>query len=111
MIRLTCNSPTTIPIEAECITPNGLAGKTAAEIAALPVQHGNASVSLGEFFRVEGDATDQNIVLDGDCSRVKMIGAEMTSGQITIESNVGMHVGAEMRGGAIDIKGNAGDWV
>lgn len=111
MIRLTCNSPTTIPIEAECITPNGLAGKTAAEIAALPVQHGNASVSLGEFFHIEGDASDQNIVLNGDCSRVKLIGAEMTSGRITIESSVGMHLGAEMRGGAIDVKGNAGDWV
>ena len=111
MLRLTCFSTTTIPIEAGCITPNGLAGKTAAEITALPVQHGNAAAPLGEFFRVEGDAADQNIVLDGDCSRVKWIGAGMASGKITIASNVGMHLGAEMRGGSIDLTGNAGDWV
>jgi formylmethanofuran dehydrogenase subunit C len=111
MLRLTYMDTTTIPVEAECITPNALAGKAPAEIAALPVQYGNAPAALGEFFRVEGDAGDQQILLDGDCARVKWIGAGMTSGHITVEGNVGMHVGAEMRGGAIDVKGNAGDWV
>jgi formylmethanofuran dehydrogenase subunit C len=111
MLRLTCTSTTTIPIEAECITPNALAGKTAAEIASLPVQHGNAPAPLGDFFRVEGEAGDQQIVLEGDCSRVKCVGAGMTSGSLTVEGDIGMHVGAEMRGGAIDVKGNAADWV
>ena len=111
MLRLTQTSTTTIPIEAECITPDGLAGKTTAEIAALLVQHGNAAAPLGEFFRVEGDASDQHVVLQGDCARVKLAGSGMTSGQLTIESDIGMHVGAEMRGGSIDVKGSAGDWV
>jgi len=111
MLRLTYLSETTIPVEAECITPDALAGKTAAEIADLPVQHGNAAARLGEFFRVEGDAADQQIVLEGDCSRVKLVGSGMASGSITVHGNIGMHVGAEMRGGRIDIHGNAGGWV
>jgi formylmethanofuran dehydrogenase subunit C len=111
MLRLTYIGTTTIPVEAECITPNGLAGKTLGEITALLVQHGNAQVALGEFFRVDGDAADQRLVLEGDCSRVKWVGAGMTSGSLTVEGNVGMHVGAEMRGGTIEVKGNAGDWV
>jgi formylmethanofuran dehydrogenase subunit C len=111
MLRLTYISTTTIPVEAECITPNTLAGKTTAEIAGLPVQHGNAPAPLGEFFRIEGDAGDEQIVIDGDCARVKLVGSSMTSGSITIEGNIGMHVGAEMRGGTIDVKGNAGDWA
>lgn len=111
MLRLTYISATTIPVEAECITPNTLAGKTAAEIAALPVQHGNAPAPLGEFFRVEGDAGDEQIIVEGDCSRVKLVGTGMTSGSLTIEGNVGMHVGAEMRGGTIEVKGNAADWA
>lgn len=111
MLRLTCTAETTIPIEADCITPNELAGKSVREIAELPVQHGNATAPLGAFFRVEGDAGDQQIVLAGDCSRVKLAGAGMTSGHLIVEGDIGMHAGAEMRGGSIDIRGNAGDWA
>jgi formylmethanofuran dehydrogenase subunit C len=111
MLRLTYQSDTTIPVEAECITPDNLAGKSLAEIAALPVQHGNAAVPLGEFFQVEGDAGDRDILVEGDCSRVKLIGADMASGRITVRGNVGMHLGAEMTGGEIVVHGRAGDWV
>src|SRR5262245_30093089 len=98
MLRLTFTSTTTIPVEAECIAPDALAGKTAAEIGRLPVHHGNLRARLGDFFRVEGDAGDAQVVIDGDCSRVKLVGAGMTAGTITIEGNIGMHLGAEMRG-------------
>ena len=111
MLLLKYKSTTTIPVEAEAITPDHLAGKSLAEIAALPVQHGNAAAPLGEFFGVEGDAADQNIVLEGDCSRVKLVGTNMQSGRITIRGNVGMHLGAEMTGGDIEVFGNAADWV
>ncbi|HMC66689.1 MAG TPA: formylmethanofuran dehydrogenase subunit C [Gemmataceae bacterium] len=111
MIRLTYKSSTTIPVEAEGITPDNLAGKTVAEIEKLPVQHGNAQVPLAEFFSVEGDAGDREIVIEGDCGRVKWIGAGMTGGRITIRGSVGMHLGSEMVGGDIQVHGDAGDWV
>jgi formylmethanofuran dehydrogenase subunit C len=111
MLTLRYRGTTTIPVEAECITPDNLAGKSTAEIAALQVQHGNTSVPLGEFFAVEGNADDRDIVIEGDCSRVKWLGAGMGSGRLTIHGNVGMHLGAEMTGGEIHVHGNAGDWV
>lgn len=111
MLHLTYTGNTTIPVEAECITPENLAGKSVAEIAALPVQVGNAPAPLGEFFRVRGDAGDQQVVLEGDCTRVKSVGASMAVGSIRIEGNIGMHVGAEMRGGEIDVQGNAAEWA
>ncbi len=111
MLLLRYKSSTTIPVEAECITPDHLAGKSPAEIAKLPVQHGNTQVPLGEFFTVEGDAGDREVVLEGDCARVKWIGAGMTSGRITIHGSAGMHLGAEMTGGEIQLHGPAGDWV
>jgi hypothetical protein len=40
MHTLKYKSATTIPVEAERVRPDLLAGKTAAEIAKLPVQHG-----------------------------------------------------------------------
>jgi formylmethanofuran dehydrogenase subunit C len=111
MLVLKHKSATSIPIEAECATPDGLAGKSPPEIAKLPVQYGNAEAPLGEFFSVDGDAADQHIRIEGDCRRVKLIGAGMTRGRITIDGNAGMHLGAEMTGGEIEVFGQAGDWV
>ena len=111
MLRLVYRGNTTIPVEAECLTPDQLAGKSLAEIQALPVQHGNAQVPLAEFFEVSGSADDGELLIEGDCGRVKLIGIEMTSGRITVRGNVGMHLGAEMRGGVIEVYGNTGDWV
>src|SRR2546425_4974472 len=110
MLFLKYKSTTTIPVEAEAITPDNFAGKTAAEITALPLQHGNAPAPLGEFFLVAGDAGDKHIRIEGDCSRVKLIGAGMSSGKITIHGNAGMHLGAEMTGGDVEVHGQAGDW-
>src|SRR6266496_4050336 len=111
MLTLQYRADTTIPVEAEGITPDQFADKSPAEIAKLPVQHGNRAEVLGDFFRLEGDASDRHIRIEGDCGRVKWIGAGMQSGTITIHGNVGMHVGAEMVGGEIRVHGNAGDWV
>jgi formylmethanofuran dehydrogenase subunit C len=111
MLLLRYKSTTTVPVEAECLTPDNLAGKTPAEIARLPVQHGNAAAPLGEFFDVEGDAGDREITVEGDCARVKWIGAGMAGGRIRIHGNAGMHLGAEMTGGEIQLHGRAGDWV
>lgn len=111
MLVLKYHNTTTIPVEAECITPENLAGKTVAAISSLPLQHGNAQAPLAEFFHVSGDADDQDIVIEGDCGRVKWLGAGMTRGRLTIHGNVGMHLGAEMVGGEIAVHGGAGDWV
>ena len=111
MIHLRYRGTTTIPIEAECLTPDNLVGKSANEIAALPVQYGNGSAPLGDFFSIEGDSADKEIVVEGDCGRVKRIGVGMANGRITIRGDVGMHVGAEMTGGEIHVHGRAGDWA
>ncbi len=111
MLRLRYRGTTTIPVEAECLTPDNLAGKSLQEIAALPVQFGNASAPLGDFFSVEGDSVDKEIVIEGDCGGVKRIGAGMASGRLAVRGNVGMHVGAEMTGGEIHVYGRAGDWA
>jgi formylmethanofuran dehydrogenase subunit C len=111
MLVLKYRGTTTIPLEAECITPVHFAGLAVTEFARLPLQHGNTQVPLGEFFEVAGDASDREVVVEGDCSRVKWLGAAMASGRLRIEGNVGMHLGSEMTGGLIEVRGNAGDWV
>src|SRR5438552_1736508 len=71
MLTLTYKGTTTVPVEAECLTPDHLVGKSPGEIAALPVQHGNAQAPLGEFFSIDGDSSDGELTIEGDCTRVK----------------------------------------
>jgi formylmethanofuran dehydrogenase subunit C len=110
MTKLTLTIQPSVPLEADVITPDRFVGKSHAEIAALPVQYGNQKAALGEFFAVEGDGAAE-IEVAGELARVKLIGAGMTQGQITIRGDAGMHLGAQMRGGRIEVHGSAGDWA
>jgi formylmethanofuran dehydrogenase subunit C len=111
MIALSLKRVPAVPLEAEVITPDALAGLPLSEIAALPIVEGNARAPLGDFFAMQGEPGDEVIRIEGDCSRVKYIGKGMTKGRIEVRGDVGMHVGAEMRGGEIAVYGNAGDWA
>src|SRR5256885_1740456 len=63
MLHLRCTYTGTIPLEAECITPDRLAGLSLAGIAALPVQHGNATARLADFFTIDVDPSDADLNL------------------------------------------------
>lgn len=111
MLKLHYYGESTIPLEAEAITPENLAGKSVSEIATLPLQHGNRAAPLGDFFEISGSVEDLKIEIEGDCSRVKWLGAGMKQGAISIRGAAGMHLGSEMAGGTIEVFGDAGDWV
>jgi formylmethanofuran dehydrogenase subunit C len=110
MLTLTLKKPPDVPLEAEVLSPDALAGKTPAEARALPVFLGKRKVRLDEFFDLDGDR-GEDLELRGDLGRVKWVGKGMTRGSIRVAGSVGMHLGAFMRGGTIDVHGNAGDWV
>jgi len=99
-----------IPLEADCLTPDLLLGKSIHEIARLPVWHGKQSACLGDFFRIEA-APVEEVHLRGDLSRVKGIGQRMSQGRLLVYGSVGMHAGAEMSGGQLHIFGDAADWL
>lgn len=103
---------TSIPVEVDSIQMDRVRTQSADEVATTLVQYGNKQVPLGQFFDVEGSAADDaEIVWEGDCSHVKLIGANLASGKVRVEGNSGMHLGAEMTGGEIVVNGNSGDWV
>ncbi len=99
-----------LPIEAEAVTPDRIAGRSERDVSSIRLQVGNASAELGELFHVRG-AGSEDIRIEGDISRVKGIGAGMTVGRIAVEGSVGMHAGAAMRGGVLEVKGDAGSWA
>lgn len=110
MITLTLTQQPTVPLEAECLTPDRLVNQSADEIAAGVVYHGKRQVRVDQFFEVDGERSDE-IEMHGDLSRVRLIGRQMSRGSITIHGDIGMHLGAHMSGGRIEVFGNAGDWL
>jgi formylmethanofuran dehydrogenase subunit C len=107
---LTLKEPPAVPLEAEVVSPDVIAGLTLDAIRALPVQLGKRQRRLDDVFDVDG-APGDTIEIVGDARRVKWIGRAMTHGRITIRGNAGMHLGAYMKGGAIDVSGDASDWI
>ncbi len=114
-VNLTLTTEPELPIEADTVTPSRFAGKSLAEIGALPVQHGNEIRELKDYFSIKGEAgetaDDTEIVIDGDLKKVKMIGKGMNGGKITVNGDVGMYLGAEMIAGRIHVKGSVGAWA
>jgi formylmethanofuran dehydrogenase subunit C len=110
-LTLRCSYTGTVPIEAPCIAADRLADLGSADIAHLPVQHGNTAAVLGDFFTITGNASDADIVLDVDCSRIKWLGHKMAGGRLTVRSGVGTHLGSGMTGGTIEVHGNVDDWA
>ncbi len=107
---LTLKEQPHVPLEAECLSPDVLAGLSAADIGSRPVFLGKRRCRLDDFFEV-GDGVADELELRGDLSRVKWIGRGMSRGRIRVTGNAGMHLGAFMSGGQIEVAGNAGDWI
>src|SRR5688572_30512733 len=111
MLRLTLLQKSSVPLEVEGLTPDVARSLTLAQIEKFEIFQGNRKIPLAEFFRVEGDASDEAFEWHGDLSGVHWIGTKMLSGRMQIAGSCGRHLGSEMRGGEIHVAGDAGDWV
>ena len=114
-IVLTPKGYSSIPIEADVISPNVFSGKTLSEIRNLPIYYGNEEVAMKEYIHALGKIAkkpeEQLIVIDGDARHIKQIGSRMTAGRIVIQGWAGMHLGSQMSGGNITVTGNVLDWA
>ena len=103
-------NPPALYLEADNVSPDAFAGKTAAQIAELNVYEGNTTPTLGKYFEVKGDAgataADTKIVVRGDVKKVKYLGFKMSAGELVIEGTTDLYVGAWMTGGKILAKGD-----
>ncbi len=110
MITLTLKGQPNVPLEAESLAPDLLAGLALEAIRALPVFLGKRQCRVDDFFEVDGARSDE-LEIRGDAGKVKWIGRGMSRGRITIRGNAGMHLGARMTGGVIEVDGNVSDWL
>ena len=109
-VTITMKNPPALYLEADNVTPDAFAGKTAAQIADLHVHEGNTTSSLGKYFEVSGSAgataADTKIIVKGDVKKVKYLGMKMSAGEMVIEGSADQYVGAWMTGGRLLAKGN-----
>jgi len=111
-LTLTLKQALTIPLEVNSVNHASVSQQSIAQICALPVLHGNRSLTVADFFEVQHTTSEEDLIVwSGDCSRVKYIGARLTAGRIRVEGNAGMHLGAEMSGGEILVEGDVTDWI
>jgi formylmethanofuran dehydrogenase subunit C len=109
-IVLMLRAPLDRQLDVTGVTPGRCADLSATEIAGLPVWHGGARASLGDFFDVRGERSTR-IDIEGDLGRASGVGATMASGMLHVHGNVGDDAGQAMSGGVLRVDGHAGDRV
>jgi formylmethanofuran dehydrogenase subunit C len=92
------------------LTPRLLAGKTAAEIAAIELQTTRETRTVGDLFAISGDGAEA-IRFEGGSTRFDNIGHGLDGGEITVAGGCGHAAGRAMRGGRLTIAGDAGPFA
>lgn len=93
------------PVDCSNLTPDRLAGKSASEIASTLIGYGNGSTPASELFEISGSDT-QKVIFKNTSSKLDRIGANMSSGTITVEGNAGAYLGFNLKNGEIHCHGN-----
>ncbi len=94
-------------VDLSPLTPDHLAGKSAAEIAAIQLHSGNQKLRADAMFDISGADTSA-IVFDNSCAKLDFIGSKMQSGSITVNGDAGAYLGFQMKKGTLTVNGNAG---
>ncbi len=93
-------------IDLSPLTPDNLATKPAADIAAIELYNGKQKLRVDTVFNITGDDVS-DIVIKNSCSKLDFIGRGMKTGRITVHGNAGSYLGFQMRNGAIVLYGDA----
>lgn len=92
-------------IDMALLTPDALAGKSAAEISAIQLPYGKRQLRVDEAFDISGN--DHNdIVITNSHSKLDYIGSKMKTGAITVKGDAGSYLGFQMGGGKLSVHGN-----
>ncbi len=104
---LTLKAPPAIAIDCSPLTPDRLAGKSAAAIAAIELQSGNRRLPAGELFDIAGES-GETLVIRNASSKLDRIGAGMNGGTLEVEGDAGAFLGAGLVSGTVRVSGSAG---
>ncbi|HXX55283.1 MAG TPA: formylmethanofuran dehydrogenase subunit C [Methanoregula sp.] len=109
-VTLTVKKQPELYLECENVNPDVFAGKSIEQIAKLGAYQGREMSTLGDYFTIAGEAgataADTKIVVSGDCTKMKYLGAKMTAGEMVVNSACDMYTGSWMKGGKLTVNGD-----
>ncbi len=109
-LTLSLRAPPAQRLDLSPLTPQNLAGKSAAEVATIELQTTRVRITTGDVFRVrEGDPA--TIVIEGGSTRFDRVGMGLSAGSIRVEGDVGVEAGRLMSGGQLTVQGAAGPFA
>lgn len=92
------------------IIPEKLVGLKVDAINQLPLAVGRKIVALGDLFDVSG-TPDDNLIIESDSGKLDYVGANMSTGRLTLEGVTGDYAGAQLNGGVLTIAGSCGHYA
>jgi formylmethanofuran dehydrogenase subunit C len=95
------------PIDCSPLTPDKLAGKSAAAIAATELNNGKQKLRADAVFDIAGEDSS-NLIFKNSCDKLDRIGCGMSAGSITVRGDTGAYLGLQMQDGEIIVHGNTG---
>jgi formylmethanofuran dehydrogenase subunit C len=104
---------TSLPVEAEVLSPKYLAGIGPGDVARLVLPVGTGEAEVGELFALENDGRGgaEEVRVEGDLGCVRSLGRGMDRGRLVVVGVAGAYLGAGMSGGTIEVEGNVGEWA
>lgn len=110
--RLRWLEATHLPVDGSAIRPDLLAGRRPDDLAGKTVRVGNVAEPLGKLFEISELAGEEAVlILEGDLSHVRDLGAGMTGGRMVVRGDVGPRLAVRMSGGEIEVDGRVGPWA
>ena len=109
-LTFTLKTPLQQRVDCSPLTPDFLAGKSAAEIAAVDLQCGNRKLRADALFDIAGDDSNAIVIRNAD-GKLDFIGSKMQSGSITVHGDAGSYLGFQMKKGEITLHGDAHAYV
>ncbi len=106
-LRLALRAAPPSRVDCAALTAAPLAGRTLAEVAALPLVAGNRTLRVEELFTLEG-TPGEVLVVAGDGARLDRLGAGLAAGTLRVEGAAGDYLGQRMTGGRIEVAGRVG---
>lgn len=109
-LTLTLKTAPAQRVDCSPLTPDLLAGKSAADIAAIELHSGNRKLRAGDLFNVAGDDASQ-LVFHNSSAKLDFVGAHMKGGSITVHGDVGAYLGFQAKNADITVNGSAGAYA
>jgi len=109
-LTFTLKIPLQQRVDCSPLTSDNLAGKSAADIAAIELQSGNRKLRTDEVFSIAGDDASK-IVFKNASAKLDYIGKGNKSGEISVEGDAGAYLGFQLKGGVINVSGNVGAYA